>query len=226
MQLVRKLEFDNYVRRIADNDSSLVSLNLRHYGIEDEDAIVLAKALKKNSYLKELDLSQNEIGSNGAIAIAKALGKQRFLGFNLSPKSQLQVLRMSEAAGSNYWSDEAAFAFAEAIKANTKIELLDISNNKIGYNGGRALAEALEINQVIEQIYFFPNYSAMGELSKRNGELATKHVGRNIGIKHSQNTERDEWKSPDLMESELQERQQLRDPTATTLVNNNRSNSR
>lgn len=154
------------------------------------------------------------------------MGKQKFLGFNLNQKSRLQVLRMSEAAGSNYWSDEAAFAFAEAIKANTTIELLDISNNKIGYNGGRALAEALEKNQVIEQIYFFPNYSAIGDLSKRNGELATKYVGRNIGLKHLQNTEKDEWKSPDLMASELQESQQLKDPTATTLVNNDRSNSR
>lgn len=68
-----------YVRSIAPNvfdtinQNKLEKLSLSFMGLEDADAIELARALRKNSSIKEIYLNHNFIGDQGANALAAAL---------------------------------------------------------------------------------------------------------------------------------------------------------
>ena len=65
--------------RIAKNDKGVTRIFNQHARIDDEGAILIAKALKNNEYLTHLDLRENEITDKGALALAEALEINRSL---------------------------------------------------------------------------------------------------------------------------------------------------
>jgi Ran GTPase-activating protein (RanGAP) involved in mRNA processing and transport len=52
--------------RLERNDSTLTSLNLSNQALKATDIKTLVKALERNTFLYELDLSGNSIGDKGA----------------------------------------------------------------------------------------------------------------------------------------------------------------
>jgi Ran GTPase-activating protein (RanGAP) involved in mRNA processing and transport len=64
---------EELIRRLYQNDETLLELYLRWNNIGDDGASKLADALKVNTTLLELDLRWNKIGPDGASKLADAL---------------------------------------------------------------------------------------------------------------------------------------------------------
>ena len=107
----------------------LNKLELSDNNIEDEGAIALGKALKKNKSLTELMLNTCNIGPNGVIALAAALSESTAV---------LKKLALSY----NNIGDKGATAIGNALKTNSTLEELWLINCEIGL-GGKKLAAAL-----------------------------------------------------------------------------------
>ena len=105
----------NTANRIAKNDKGVTRIFNQHARIDDEGAILIAKALKNNEYLTHLDLRENEITDKGALALAEALEINR----------SLQWLDLND----NDIGDEGAKAFLNVIKDNRNLTRLHLTNN-------------------------------------------------------------------------------------------------
>lgn len=54
------------LQRLRDNDSTLTELDLSSWCLNDQDMYNLVDALRRNTYLKKLDVSNNTISDDGA----------------------------------------------------------------------------------------------------------------------------------------------------------------
>lgn len=97
----------------------------------DEDAIKLASALKKNSYIKKLDLGSHAIGDIGVQALAK-----------VKTLEELTVSNGTEG-GNNHITATGATALAKS-----HLKKLNINGNLIGDEGIKALANSETIIQL------------------------------------------------------------------------------
>ena len=131
-------ESDEFKEAIGDFVHSKVDkLDLRNK-ISDEGVEAVAKALKDNSVLQELDLRSNNISDEGVEALADAM--------KLNSVLQESDLR------SNNTSAEGAKAMAEALKVNLILWALALRSNNISDEGVEALAEALEVNSALQNL--------------------------------------------------------------------------
>ncbi|CAG8600267.1 20727_t:CDS:2 [Cetraspora pellucida] len=96
--------------------------------------IALAKALRKNTTLTNLNLSYNELCELGGKVLAKALCKN----------NTLTNLDLS----SNNHGESGGIALAKALCKNTALMNLILYDNKIGESGEKALADALCKNMI------------------------------------------------------------------------------
>ena len=103
--------------------------------ISDVGAVALAQALRHNSTLKYVHLSNNSISDAGAVALAQALHHN----------STLEYVHLSN----NSISDAGAVALAQALHHNSTLRWLDLSNNSISDAGAVALAQALHHNSTL-----------------------------------------------------------------------------
>ena len=111
--------------QLVTNDPNLTELFLFGQNLKDNDAKIIALALRGNTSLIRLILIKNEIGDDGAIALANSL----------EGNSSLEKLFLS----SNNIGDDGAIALANAFEGNTSLEILSISHNQFGDNGAQAL---------------------------------------------------------------------------------------
>ena len=136
--------FNATVIAVQNNESNfapyLVSglLNLNSQGITDTDMLLLANALKVNTSIFYLELSNIKIGDAGANALANAL--------KINTSVTIFYFR------SNLISNVGATTLAEALKVNVSLTFLDISTNQIGDIGASALALALTINTALNSL--------------------------------------------------------------------------
>ena len=131
------------IKRLQDNDKTLIELNLNAVKITQEQISLLATALARNKFLQILDFSNNFIGSHGVKVLAKALEKNQVL--------HTLYLRSSEAG------DEGTIALANALKRNDSLKNLYLGNNKIGPAGVEAMANVLSSNSTLEILSFRTN---------------------------------------------------------------------
>ncbi|KAF9119988.1 hypothetical protein BGW39_011751, partial [Mortierella sp. 14UC] len=160
---------------LLNTHSTLSTLCLQNYSIENNGAVVLATALKTNSTLTTLDLARNSIGDNSAETLSEALmtnsalttldlrnnsiGDKGAVALSgaLKTNSTLTILDLSDNSitdsGSNSIRDNGAVALSvalsEALKNNLTLTTLDLRNNSIEDNGAVALAEALKTNSTL-----------------------------------------------------------------------------
>jgi Ran GTPase-activating protein (RanGAP) involved in mRNA processing and transport len=106
------------LERIRSSDPKLTVVNLYHNNVGDEGARDIADALKHNTTLEWLYLSDNNIGDEGACAFADAL------------KHNTTLIELDISV--NNIGDEGVCAFADALKHNTRLHWLELSNNNIG----------------------------------------------------------------------------------------------
>ena len=125
------------------HNSTLMELNLSNKGISDAGAVVLAQALHHNSTLQSLYLSNNSISDAGAVALAQALRhNSTLMELNLSNKGI---------------SDAGAVVLAQALHHNSTLQSLYLSNNSISDTGAVALAQALHHNSTLKELYLYDN---------------------------------------------------------------------
>ncbi|KAL9965532.1 hypothetical protein ACROYT_G029345 [Oculina patagonica] len=124
-------------------NSSLTELKLSDNNIGAHGAAGLAEALQKYTSLTELYLSNNNIGAHGATGLAEALQNNKSL-----TKLYLSL---------NNIGDHGATGLAEALQNNTSLTELGLSNNNIGDHGATRLAEALQKNKSLTKLYLSLN---------------------------------------------------------------------
>ena len=94
-----------------------------------EGMIAIAEALKVNSTVTKIDVSDNEIGGFEVGHTSCPVG---FYQFKSTP--------------------EGPAALAEALKVNTTVQWVHVSQNSLGPEGGTALASALQTNTSITTV--------------------------------------------------------------------------
>ena len=124
-------------------NTSLTSLGLSEKFIGDEGANSLSEALRVNTSLACLNLFENSIGSEGANALSEALRVNTSLTF--------LHLRNNDVG------DEGAYSLSEALKVNTSLIFLDLSLNFIGDEGANSLSEALKVNTSLTFLSLWSN---------------------------------------------------------------------
>ncbi|XP_074621745.1 uncharacterized protein LOC141880193 [Acropora palmata] len=133
-------------------NSTVSSLKVFHNYTSDRDKkyFFLAQALRVNSSLSSLDLSDNSISDEGVNSLAQAL----------RVNTSLSSLDLS----SNSIGDEGANSLAEALRVNKSLSSLDLSWNSIGAEGANSLAQALRVNKSLSSLnlslHFFADEGA------------------------------------------------------------------
>ena len=98
----------------------------------------IARLLKENFYIIELDLAQNKLSSTGAHAMAEVL----------TDNNTLKKVNLSW----NEFKDKDAECLAEGIRANQSITWLDLSHNEFAEEAGMLLGKN---NTKLLRVYFF-----------------------------------------------------------------------
>ena len=128
----------NFMSSEGLKDVRISILYIIDANITEKGAITLAKVLKKNRTLQQLNVSVNSIGAGGATALAEMLKENR----------ALQKLDVSH----NSIGEGGATALAEMLKENRTLQQLGVSWNSIGDGGATALAEMLKENRTLQQL--------------------------------------------------------------------------
>ena len=134
---LRKVHIASVAEAMRVN-TTLTKLALTNNNIDAAGAASLAEATKVNTTLTKLLLSHNNIGDAGAASLAKAMKVNKTL-------TQLYLTR-------NNIGDAGTASLAEAMKVNTTLTKLDLSSNDIGAAGAASLAEAIEVNTTLTQV--------------------------------------------------------------------------
>lgn len=139
---------------------SLKTLNLLKSRIRGEDVKILADALCQNSSIRSLCIVSNYFWCIGAQAIATVLRANsnitslelRYNGIGAEGGRALaDALLVNTSLVSldlqNNNIKEGAQAFAESLRINSHLTALKLGDNQIGFDGTRAIAEALHVNR-------------------------------------------------------------------------------
>ncbi|KAL1511220.1 hypothetical protein AB1Y20_006033 [Prymnesium parvum] len=124
-------------------NTTLTSLLLSDNRIGAEGAKDVAVALKINTTLTSLHLRGNSIGAEGAREVAAAL----------KANTTLTSLLLSD----NAIGDVGAREVAAALEANTTLTTLHLSGNRIGDEAARDLAAMLKTNKTLTSLYLRGN---------------------------------------------------------------------
>ncbi|XP_048052028.1 NACHT, LRR and PYD domains-containing protein 12-like isoform X2 [Megalobrama amblycephala] len=116
---------------LKDPHCKLEKLTLCRCNITDEGCAVLASALRSNSHLRELDLSNNIIGGEGLTLLSDGLK---------DPHCKLEKLTLCRCN----ITDEGCAVLASALRSNSHLRELDLSNNIIGGEGLMLLSDGLK----------------------------------------------------------------------------------
>ena len=152
-------------------NTTLTCLYLSDNKVYDAEVAALGKALKTNTTLTELDLSANYLSAAGAAALAEAL----------KTNTTLTKLNLSD----NDLDAAGAAALAEALKANTTLTKLNLYNNDLDAAGAAALAEALKANTTLTKLNLSDNdldaagAAALAEALKANTTLTKLNLSDN-----------------------------------------------
>ncbi|XP_051880921.1 dynein regulatory complex subunit 5 [Pristis pectinata] len=141
---------------------SLKVLRLPRNRIDDEQLRVLVKYLLNHPSLMELDLSHNLIGDNGSKALAKLLLKSKLETVNLC---------------NNQIAAFGAKAISYKVRRFSTLRSLNLRLNRIGDEGGEAIARAL-VKSSVEDINLASN-----EVSEHVAVVISEVLMRNQTLK-------------------------------------------
>ena len=139
----------------AMNFCSLAVLNLEGLDVKifsEESAFELSKVVKNNSSLEKLSLSKCRLPDESLIILLKELANTK------DSRSCLKVLDLS-ANKFTYLSCDILGQYLK--RPECSLESLFLNHNKLGENGAKLLADALEINRSI--VFLNLNYCDINE---------------------------------------------------------------
>jgi hypothetical protein len=144
--------FEKLIKKISSKNYKKKELALSGQEIDDEKAIKLARALKDNSYIEELDVSNNRITFLGAKALSETNLKKLKINNNpigdngircIASSKQLVVL---EAQACEITSQGSNLLFA-----NTILESINLSFNHLAKEGFLSLVTNTTLRTLILQ---------------------------------------------------------------------------
>ncbi|XP_067040083.1 protein NLRC3-like [Acropora muricata] len=183
-------------------NTSLSSLDVVNGSMGDEEANLLAQALRENTSLSSLNLHGNHIGFQGVNSLAQALSVNKSLSFldlsdnyvgNEATNSLAEALRVNTSLSSlnlgscriKHWG---ANLLAQALRENTSLSSLNLHCNRIGFQGANSLAQALRVNTSLSSLDLSVNYIGDGaaislaEALKVNTSLSSLDLsGNDVG---------------------------------------------
>ncbi|GMH75764.1 hypothetical protein TL16_g06867 [Triparma laevis f. inornata] len=98
----------------------------------------VAKMLRVNKTLTELDLSWNSIMGDSAVELATSIREN----------STLEILNLKQ----NSFSEHASQELGRSLIDNKGLKVLDLSYNQVSIRGAMVMATALKVNQTIRQL--------------------------------------------------------------------------
>ncbi|XP_051763715.1 NACHT, LRR and PYD domains-containing protein 12-like isoform X4 [Ctenopharyngodon idella] len=116
---------------LKDPHCKLETLRLSYCNITDESCAALTSALRSNSHLRKLDLPDNKIGDEGLTLLSDGLK---------DPHCKLEKLTLFDC---NITAEGCA-ALASALRSNSHLRKVDLSENKIGDEGLMLLSDGLK----------------------------------------------------------------------------------
>jgi len=153
--------------RVLALNTSLYSLDLADARLADDGAMLLAHALQRNSSLRTLGLAGNELTSRGCRLIVRAIGKTRALSeLDLTDNHIADVgcQSLSELIATSYCplrrlllcgngiGVNGASALFSALRRNSRLAHLEVSQNEIGDESSRELITALIYNRTLRHL--------------------------------------------------------------------------
>eukprot|EP00796_Vickermania_ingenoplastis_P008811 gene8812-6197_t len=167
--------------------------------LDPRGAFVLSYAISKNNYIKKLDFSNNCIGDEGAVAIADMLRVNQLLQYlNLSQNGITDIGGIALASAfipsvsptgvpgqwnrslftlclaCNELGDDTLLAMSNATACNRDLTKVDLSYNKVGPQGTKALLRCFQRNPLV-------NFTLVGNNIGDEGAThmadALKHYG-------------------------------------------------
>jgi Ran GTPase-activating protein (RanGAP) involved in mRNA processing and transport len=174
----------------------LTTLSLDDTKIGAVGAKAIAEALKVNAVLKHCNLLKNNLDIESATMLAK-IGTEKGIMFSGMTRDQTEAdfsnqgLQPADAIliGSdlklmagvttldlsvNRIGDEGAKAIAEALKVIAVLTSVDLRVNSIGDDGAKAIAEALKVNAVLKNLSVAYNSNIVGVAAQ---QLAAAALG-------------------------------------------------
>ena len=127
---------------ISNSSPKLTKLCINKKSITEILADDIASTISCNSYIQELDISDNNIQVTDIKIILKAL--------NISTLIKLCISK-------NNITDEAADDIAAAISCNSQLQELDISDNELQDTGTVVISKALQCLSTIKKLYINKN---------------------------------------------------------------------
>jgi Ran GTPase-activating protein (RanGAP) involved in mRNA processing and transport len=161
------------ISKMLLRNKNLTTLNFADNQLGPEGSVLVIKALKKNRFVKTLSLKANAIGEAGAIALSDLLRSSTStlttldLGFNnisLNSEEEGGIAAIAKAIKTNeritilslahnYIKEAGIILFAkDAILKKRSLTELDLSQNRIGRLGARAVSDALRKNGYLRQL--------------------------------------------------------------------------
>ena len=131
-----KPEYEEIIRRLKQNDASLIVLNLRQKNLTSEDSQAIFKALEENTTVTQLQYLGNNSSGAAAIALSTMLRRNHTI-------EQLEL-------GTNQLNNEDIIHIVSGLKENESVAILDFNSNLFDAPG--PFADLLEHNNSIKEI--------------------------------------------------------------------------
>ncbi|MGC0372151.1 MAG: hypothetical protein DGJ47_000857 [Rickettsiaceae bacterium] len=145
------------------HNKSITNLNLCWNKTKGKSTGDILNALKKNNTLQKLNLYNNEIGREEAYHLNKLVN------------TNLQILDL----GSNPIEKEGAKFLSQALRSNSSLTHLDLSRTNLGAAGVKLLSESLSLNKSLIYLNLYHNNigkkgaAYLGEALEKNKTLKT-----------------------------------------------------
>jgi hypothetical protein len=129
----------NYTQLAMNMFDGKPDVDMSNKGLDAGDAFIIAVALEKNDQVTGLDASSNSLGIEGGKALAASIAETRTI---------TSVSYQKYAFSSTYTDSSCPFPLS-LFSLCTWGKQVDASGNNLGPESGKAIAEALKINQTL-----------------------------------------------------------------------------
>jgi hypothetical protein len=163
--------FTNLMLFLPDN-KSLLTLNLSRKNLTDSHAMQIAEMLKVNKKLRRLELEGNFFGPEALKHFAEALKVNKTLRY-----LDLENNRLTD----NGNDDSGILAIFDALKHNTMLISLNLSNNYLTLSCGQSIIDSLRKNKSLIHLELFSNQRFTINLNERE-ESDSKYISHGLGI--------------------------------------------
>jgi len=157
------------VAALLVNNMHITTVGLSGNGIDRRGTAAIAEALAHNTVLTGIDLGNNQLGNAGVMMLSDVLRNHNStlmsLDIHLNSMNLQGVQALTSAllintslrhldCGSNYSRNQGAHAWAEVIANSTVLTRLCLTDNEIGREGGKALLDAMRVNNTLRNFQF------------------------------------------------------------------------